>query len=1191
MIDAAKIADLVILTIDGSYGFEMETFEFLNILATHGMPKVMGVLTKLDGFKQASRLRRVKKDLKQRFWVELYQGAKLFYLSGLSHGLYPKSEIHNLALFLSRVRFRPLVWRNTHSYVVVDRVEDVTPSMEINRFADVDRDMVLFGYVRGTHFRAGSHITIPGAGEFIVNTVDALPDPLPLPERDPTKRSLNRSLNAKETLLYSPNSDIGSTIRMDKDAIYINMPHIHFTKPELLTKGSKGSMNLPGDPDNDEEEESFDENEDDETTTKKHKSNVNIRTADGVSLVRGLQEVSTGMDEALEDAGLRLFPASNLIMGRDAEDALGKYKRRPVGASLGISGLSYDNDDNNEDDEFDDDGDDDDGEFDEDDDGEFDEDEDDDDDDDGGGEFDDDEEQDFEDEDEEDEDDIDESLQKRPLPEKRPRFSSSSEATSSLSALRTGHANKMTTGDRAYLDRRQSLQNISELVYGKVDYVDNNDMAVDDDEDDAAFFRVKTTGESAAIGLTAKVSQVSWKGDVPTSQILALDAPDAPDASLAPIAPIDNLVETIYALKKSTLNSENETSNSLDFWNDADLREKVLRPRFVTAAYAAAMAEHASKNKSTENEDDENDDFDDEDDLYGYNDESDADGSFEDLEVAETNPQSQDLSNSGSAVEIAAARAAAAADKALHKMRLGKELEEADRELANGLNEDDEEISKKKDEDAEADEDPSNEITAELAEAQARADAQKKINRSEWEGMDATARYNITGFPAGTYVRLSIRAMPVEFSRVSANRPDLPIIVGAYPVGEGSEGLTYMRLRFKRHRWQTKVLKTNDPLIFSVGWRRFQSLPLYSIQDANERFRYLKYTPEHMHCYATIYGPYIPPNTGVVAFQTIAENTAAFRIVGSGVVLEADAAGENFRIMKKLKLVGYPFKIFKNTAFVRGMFNSPLEVAKYEGAKLRTVSGIRGAIKKSVREGPPGTFRATFEDKVLMSDTIFCRAWVPVSATPFYNPITSYLALAHADSKVKKIKDKEEQDDDDEEEDSDDAGTDIPTNPLGIPLMRSHKELRKINGISVVPQADSLYKTIERAPRRFNPLQIPSKLQSKLPFSSKPKQMAAKTSSGKGYLARRAVIADKKEREAYTLLQQVFTLRNAKDKKEAEAAAEKKEKRESLLEAEAEAKRLATRAARKRSYAEMGMREARAAEEGAVGIQLGVKRR
>ena len=145
--------------------------------------------------------------------------------------------------------------------------------------------------------------------------------------------------------------------------------------------------------------------------------------------------------------------------------------------------------------------------------------------------------------------------------------------------------------------------------------------------------------------------------------------------------------------------------------------------------------------------------------------------------------------------------------------------------------------------------------------------------------------------------------------------------------------------------------------------------------------------------------------------------------------------------MKKLKLIGEPYKIMKNTAFVKGMFNSSLEVAKFSGAQIRTVSGIRGSIKKAVKEGAPdGSFRATFEDKILMSDMVFCKTWYQVDVPKFCNQVLAYGRTR---------------------------------------MLKTHAELRKERGIELRTNEDSDYLfhdehvDRERDERVYAPMQVP----------------------------------------------------------------------------------------------------------------------
>ena len=156
----------------------------------------------------------------------MYQGAKLFYLSGMVHGDYQKTEIHNLGRFISVMKFRPLVWRTTHPYLLADRLEDVTDPEMLRLEPKTDRKISLYGYLRGTNMKGHQAVHLAGVGDFSVKSMTFLPDPCPLPEG-----IKKRTLVEKDKSIYAPMSGVGGIV-YDKDAVYIDLggSHAHHNK-------------------------------------------------------------------------------------------------------------------------------------------------------------------------------------------------------------------------------------------------------------------------------------------------------------------------------------------------------------------------------------------------------------------------------------------------------------------------------------------------------------------------------------------------------------------------------------------------------------------------------------------------------------------------------------------------------------------------------------------------------------------------------------------------------------------------------------------------------------------------------------------------------------------------------------------------------------------------------------------------
>lgn len=995
MIDVAKVADLVLLMVDASYGFEMETFEFLNICQVHGFPRIMGVLSHLDMIKNAKTLRHTKKQMKHRFWNEIYQGAKLFHLSGLLRGEYLKNEINNLGRFISVMKFRPLQWRTSHPYLLVDRIEDVTDPEQIRTNPKCDRTVCLYGYSRGASFKDNNNIHIPGCGDFAIDEVSLLPDPCPLPDKE--KR---RSLSEKERLLYAPMAGVGGVV-FDKDAVYIDLRGSHSHK-EGRGEGGKQVDDM----------------------------------------LQSMMKAKHTIDVKMETSKFALFSDGDVLSANDipgVPEPSGGRVRRPVlppkseGDAEEMESASEGESDECESDAASEAG--------------------------------------------SDDDDMpDKGSDFEDMPDEEEDVGPPKKAKIAQDEVPVKHM-LFQGGQPALPDEEEEEEDCDED--GESDIESGTGSGGEDDsEDDGGEEEEERSKwkqnmkEKAAQAFRAR----SQKQQNLQFLIYGNDGDDIDEgyAEKSETGDIAEFLGELFLQVKKRQNGmvEHWSSNNVDstvcartesdaLVKDEEIRDEI-KDSFVTGKWGEEEDAQALLEKDEE--------------LYG---------DFEDLEAKggeeeETEKPQDDVDMDPSGEEESSGRS----------KKLSREEQDAQLEAKRLARK----RKLKQTFDSEYDREDEKTYFDELKEE---LNEQAQLNQKEFEDLEDKRRVQFEGYRAGLYLRLELRKMPCEL--VEHFDASYPIIVGGLLAGEGRMG--YCQVRVKKHRWYKRILKSSDPLILSLGWRRFQTMPVFSTQDHNGRNRFLKYTPKHLHCNANFWGPITPQGTGFLALQEVHETTPSFRIAATGVVLDLDRSTQ---IVKKLKLTANPFKIYKKTAFLKDMFTSALEVTKFEGAALRTVSGIRGQIKKAIR-APPGAFRATFEDKILLSDLVFLKAWTEVPVQRFYMTLTTLLLPAEEKTKWQG--------------------------------MKTVGRLRAERGLKAPVVTDSLYKAPERKTFTFKPLVIPKELQKSLPYKDKPKVKSV--TEGGNALERVAVVLEAPEKEKLDLVKMMKTVQREKQRQLKQATIQK----------------------------------------------------
>jgi pre-rRNA-processing protein TSR1 len=193
------------------------------------------------------------------------------------------------------------------------------------------------------------------------------------------------------------------------------------------------------------------------------------------------------------------------------------------------------------------------------------------------------------------------------------------------------------------------------------------------------------------------------------------------------------------------------------------------------------------------------------------------------------------------------------------------------------------------------------------------------------------------------------------------------------------------------------VVKSKDPHVAHVGFRRFRCKPSFSENNLNcDKHKFHRFMPTDGSFFAaSLYAPitfgHAPAMLSVVSREELAQESpdqeekqeeeeedmvmdaasAAPKIQGSQSIVASGSVinvNPNRIMLKRIILTGYPVKVKKRTGTIKHMFHFPEDISWFRPVELFTKWGLQGSIRESL--GTHGLYKAYFTAPIQQNDTV-----------------------------------------------------------------------------------------------------------------------------------------------------------------------------------------------------------------------------